>query len=150
MRLIDADALKWRYIPLTIQPEEFVTKSDIEKAQTADVVSKELYDQVRYERDFLQDYAFERNLARWIPVEERLPGEGKDVLICFKEGHDCPHNRLQIAHLGTHDVEDKDLRVIGSERCWYTDHYYYWFKLNMVSAWMPLPEPWKGAEDDTE
>lgn len=90
----------------------------------------------------------ERKVGKWIPVEERLPGEGKDVLICFKEGHDCPHNRLQIAHLGTHDVEDKDLRVIGSERCWYTDQYYYWFKLNMVSAWMPLPEPWKGEEDD--
>lgn len=37
-RYIDADALKWRHIPLTIQPEEFVTKSDIEKAPTADVV----------------------------------------------------------------------------------------------------------------
>ena len=37
-RYIDADVLKWRYIPLIIQPEEFVTKSDIEKAQTVDVV----------------------------------------------------------------------------------------------------------------
>ena len=36
-RYIDADALKWRYIPLTIQPQEFVTKSDIENAPTADV-----------------------------------------------------------------------------------------------------------------
>lgn len=37
-RYINADALNWRYIPLTIQPEEFVTKSDIEKAPTTDVV----------------------------------------------------------------------------------------------------------------
>lgn len=36
-RYFNADALKWRYIPLTIQPEEFVTKSDIENAPTADV-----------------------------------------------------------------------------------------------------------------
>ena len=41
-RYIDADALEWRYIPLTIQPEEFVTKSDIEKAQIADVVERKV------------------------------------------------------------------------------------------------------------
>ena len=64
----------------------------------------------------------------WIPCSERLPNE---------------------------DEQDPELGVIvtlgngysGLQYDWYHDgHWYDWD--GFVVAWMPLPKPWKGADDD--
>ena len=64
----------------------------------------------------------------WIPCSERLPSE---------------------------DEQDPELGVIvtlgngysGLQYDWYHDgHWYDWD--GFVVAWMPLPKPWKGADDE--
>ena len=59
--------------------------------------------------------------TRWIPVSERLPEYGTQVLAIHKDGD------YEINHVI--DEEDGE-----------------WF-LNGVIAWMPLPEPYKGEQE---
>ena len=58
---------------------------------------------------------------RWIPVTERLPEYGIEVVTVDKDGD------YEINH-----IIDKE------------DGKWYW---RGTIAWMPLPEPWKGADD---
>ena len=64
---------------------------------------------------------------KWVPVSERLPEEGVQVLVTDDAGG-----------LATIDVD------------WgYFDEEYgrfEWFHSQNVTAWMPLPEPWRGEE----
>lgn len=71
-------------------------------------------------------------VPKWIPCSERLPSENVEVLVCDKDG--------------TMEVCDREYFDRGrgilwtdknGEECW----------LDVV-AWMPLPEPWKGADDE--
>ena len=65
---------------------------------------------------------------QWIPVTERLPEEEVQVLVTDDAGG-----------LATIDVD-----------CGYFDEEYgrfEWFHSQNVTAWMPLPEPWRGEED---
>lgn len=71
---------------------------------------------------------------RWIPCSERLPEVYKDVLICW----DFKGNReVLIGNMysdGTfHGYDDEYLTHNGR-------------KYRKAVAWMPLPEPWRGAE----
>ena len=66
-------------------------------------------------------------LSGWIPVDERLPEDGTWNI--FTDG-------VQIS------VERYKLDAI--------DHFFpsgRWFELEQVIAWMPLPEPYKGAAE---
>lgn len=76
---------------------------------------------------------------KWIPCSERLPeaecGESESVLVCFENG--------------TQDV----LYFNGGNWCYPTGETYIsrnykngWH--NEVVAWMPLPDPWKGEQDE--
>ena len=81
---------------------------------------------------------------QWIPCSERLPEYWKRVLVCFKAGRKCPHDQIQVGYFGTHEVEDEWFEKIGNVTVLYTDKYYY--PLDNVTAWMPLPEPWEGEQ----
>lgn len=76
--------------------------------------------------------ALEHPEQRWIPCSERLPESGVSVLI---------------SHVGfvTEDFLDID-ELLGAEYFWNSgislDE-----ELNNL-AWMPLPAPWKGEEDE--
>ena len=61
----------------------------------------------------------------WIPCSERLPNDGDRVVVQYANG---------------------DLGVINScrIRLWNIINSPY----STVVAWMPLPEPWKGADDE--
>lgn len=84
--------------------------------------------QEAYDNGYLRGY--EKGKAdRWIPCEERLPEHGEDVLITDEYG----------------DVEIASIEY-PTPHPWqsvYGIHIEY-----MVYAWMPLPEPWKGADDE--
>lgn len=67
------------------------------------------------------DMAIEALNQRWIPVTERLPEEGTFVLASYNS--------------------DEGTDVIMT--------YYnkYGFTRGLMTAWMPLPEPYKGGEE---
>lgn len=70
---------------------------------------------------------------RWIPVTEGLPEEKKQVLVCDDGGF-----------IYTAEGETRS----DGEWQWYESAEYR--PMEDVVAWMPLPDPWKGEEDDTE
>ena len=61
----------------------------------------------------------------WIPCWERLPKEGEPVLIT-----DCGY------------VDG--LAWVAKDGAWESDHAY----TGSVTAWMPLPKPYKGGDDE--
>lgn len=65
----------------------------------------------------------------WIPVSERLPEEETDVLICNSKGN------IVVARYMVFD--DGTLE-------WYTSKWH----TGEVTAWMPLPEPYKAESED--
>lgn len=62
---------------------------------------------------------------KWIPVKDRLPTLGEDVLICDCDG-DVYVNFLHIDDKWGHDYSGN--------------------KLKNIIAWMPLPEPYEPQE----
>jgi len=64
----------------------------------------------------------------WIPCSERLPSEIGYYLVTTDGSH---NSVIDIAEYN--DWETGELR---------------WFKSSKVLAWMPLPKPWKGADDE--
>lgn len=65
---------------------------------------------------------------QWIPVSERLPEIGEYVL-CSQENGDVGEGKL---------FYDGEWFICYDQTCRGS----YW-----VKAWMPLPEPWKGAKE---
>lgn len=68
---------------------------------------------------------------RWIPVTERLPAYGEEVLL--STNGDCRIGYL----VPTYDERQYEWHHLG---------FFYFF--NEVDAWMPLPEPYKGGEEE--
>ena len=66
--------------------------------------------------------------TRWIPVSEKLPEEGLDVLACFYNG-------------------EGNYKMMVSRR----SDYNYWSGVGRTAdmvAWMPLPKPYKGVSEE--
>lgn len=78
-------------------------------------------------RTAIDDIVADRKKEEWIPCSERLPEEGKEVLISSDSG-------LYIAEL-----EILEGNVYWNETIEYRS-------VKRVSAWCPLPEPYKGEE----
>lgn len=75
----------------------------------------------------------DRPQGEWIPCSERLPEPNQYVLVTYKT---------------TDEVHICQYYGDGSENPWYSliDECLAWN--NVVLAWMPLPQPWKGADDE--
>lgn len=70
---------------------------------------------------------------RWIPVSERLPKDDEEVIVtCLDDSGDTPFRYTTVAW------HYKGMWVCENERC------------PFVTAWMPLPEPYKGGEHETD
>lgn len=65
---------------------------------------------------------------RWIPCSERLPTKAGHYLCSFKK--------------------PKRIDNIHVELAYWTGGRWYGYLAPEIEAWMPLPEPWKGADDD--
>jgi hypothetical protein len=74
----------------------------------------------------MQEWPELKEKVRWVPVTERLPKEGKDVLVCDSEG----------------DIYINHLYLCGE---WGVDE--FGNRAKKILAWMPLPEPYKESEE---
>ena len=87
---------------------------------------------------------------RWIPCSERLPKEGETVLVQFNvKGHRFPWEEQRYIEFGRISSDREDAKGIGWE--WLNESGAdYWEPDygNLIVAWMPLPKPWKGADDE--
>ena len=84
---------------------------------------------------------------RWIPCSERLPEEDTEVLISYryKEGEgDTDHVNIDITSYGTTCFGGREIHTLKEWR----QPFDYFHANYEVIAWMPLPEPYKGGEQD--
>ena len=68
-----------------------------------------------------------QNVPHWIPTSERLPKISEDVLLSY-------FDEVTIGWLNS----DGSLSIFDGQECVGADE---------VSAWMPLPEPYKGVTE---
>ena len=90
-----------------------------------------------YSEDFIKGFecgtqrqleADKADIPTWIPCSERLPKDWEHVLVCTTVTYTTP---------------------IFVD--WYVDEVGSWANEgDSVIAWMPLPEPWEGAINETE
>ena len=84
----------------------------------------------------------------WTPCSEELPKENGHYLVTF-------HQTATEEDLGF-DMDDTDVRKMryDTKHGWRTPrHIPSWINDAVVStvlAWMPLPKPWKGADDEAD
>lgn len=85
---------------------------------------------------------------RWIPCSKRLPAYGVSVLTydgnCF-----CVEKRIPIIRDGTGEVISGDWWV-SDDYDGSCDDYYPNLRDGACVAWMPLPEPYRKAEESSE
>ena len=77
----------------------------------------------------------------WIPCSERLPRIGE---------HHISEPCLVYCKCGAYAFAELEENIFGQVgwNCERDDDYHE--PIGEVVAWMPLPEPWKGADDDTD
>ena len=82
---------------------------------------------------------------QWIPCKERLPeANGRYLVTRGLNACGALWNRVYVANYS-------DLMGIKSEKIWWQGNVGKsdFERLDDVTAWMSLPDPWKGEEDDT-
>lgn len=92
------------------------------------------YDREQYEKGYADAKSKLQELkeqTRWIPVNENLPEEGVDVLVCDKYGE------MRITNGKYYTFNEN-----WTPWCWDIDD----FAFGKVVAWKPLPEPYDEKE----
>ena len=72
----------------------------------------------------------------WIPVSERLPENGCGVLATVNGKHN-----------NTTFIDALEIAEYDSDEGWIIEGYLDWINPD-VTAWMPLPEPYKESEEE--
>ena len=104
----------------------------------SDVIPYEqIVEQVKNDVDFIAEQAYRKGYAlgkyesapHWIPCSERLPEVGRNVLLSVG---------------GVYTAEGC-LRADGD---WCQFRWESLLRKDMVGAWMPMPEPYRGGEEE--
>lgn len=98
-------------------------------------------------KDLVEQFPAADVEPRWIPVTERLPEEDKEVLISYryKEGEgDTSHVDIDITTYGQMYFGGNK---VGEMKHWRAPFEYFHSNYEVI-AWMPLPEPYKGGEQE--
>ena len=164
MRLIDADALADKVADLYTEGEN-ATEADkvvndvIDLIDNAPTVDIKPFASVTFDKDELEQIVRdkviepikngelvvkeERPQGEWIPVSERLPDNETEVLFQYEYG--------QLMRVGYH-IHDSTIYPFGyedeNETGWYDSEDNFICGSDEVIAWMPLPEPYKEAENE--
>ena len=93
------------------------------------------------EREIMSIPSADRPSGEWIPCSERLPKIGE---------HHISEPCLVYCKCGAYAFAELEENIFGQVgwNCERDDDYHE--PIGEVVAWMPLPEPWKGADDGTE
>lgn len=104
------------------------------------------YDAIKYDFVFERIYEMveeqpkvdvpDTNVGEWIPVSERLPENGCGVLVTVNG----KHNNITF-------VDALEIAEYDNTEGWIVEEYLQWTDPD-VTAWMPLPEPYKESEEE--
>ena len=86
---------------------------------------------------------------RWIPVSERLPEEYGEYMITWTTSHSMVNGKY--GFLGTAEYEltgEYDAENNRFKGEWLLEEYVENYSDVKVTAWMPLPEPYKAESED--
>lgn len=90
--------------------------------------------------------------GEWIPCSERLPNEGEVVLVCMRiESYKAEWEEQRSIEFGRISSDRYDYYETGWE--WLNESgadYWQADWNNSILAWMPLPKPWEGADDEAD
>ena len=116
--------------------EELIRRSDVVKALKP--IAEQLSDGLQ--SDIASAIMSISSADRWIPCSEREPNEFEDVLVLLSDG------TMDVLQLTDY------LDIWGNVKwCHAVNHGMgYAVSNNDVVAWMPLPEPWKGADNEAD
>lgn len=78
--------------------------------------------------------ALERTEQHWIPCSERLPEEGIGVL--------CTTDNEYVTVLKRTKIKSRYFAFFWED----LDEEHFYYSLDEIVAWMPLPEPYKGEQ----
>lgn len=156
-RWVDADELRSelikghdlvgaKYVDLasTIEPcEDAISRAEaISAIYECELIDGETLDTIHsteaIQRLFaVRKVAPSRSGGEWIPCSERLPEEVKaSYWICTDGEHQCECRWTNANPFWTDLTTDWHWNIYDIPQ------------FNKVVAWMPLPEPWKGADDE--
>lgn len=129
MSLINREALYEKACDLEAQALSYVEKIVNDETRTDEwrIWSAVLAERTAFKHDIF-DAPEVVPEPKWIHVSERLPEDGQNVLVTYKTTdkiHPCQY----------HDD--------GSRNPWYSYIDQCRVHMNVVSAWMPLPEPYR-------
>lgn len=98
------------------------------------------------------DDGFKAGTQRWIPVTERLPDKGGDYLVSKTFHYGKLTQRFIMVAVYALNLREVDRYTFREDRPgWYDiDSEYGAYEVDNITAWMPLPEPYKEEEDETD
>ena len=108
--------------------DDLISRSDVlDKAIFIPIAKIMTKDKIIYRKAvFVDDIEKIPSAQQWIPCSERLPERQTSVLVT--------------------DYDAVEMAYINGDGKWMD---YFGDKLKAVTAWMPLPEPWRGDIDGT-
>ena len=139
MRLIDADAFK-NYIQNGLEDVRHFFKDNGKRAEKIiEGICEDIDEQPTIE------------LPKWIPCSERLPEEHESIWAKAKgtdRWSEAMWEKQSDEVIVTELFEDGTTRT--DTACTHDGEWYVKVKIvkRKIIAWMPLPEPWKGGEEE--
>lgn len=89
-------------------------------------------------------------VSRWIPVSERLPEEYGEYMITWTTSHSMVNGKYGFLGIAEYELsgeyDHENNRFKGE---WLLEDYIKNYPDVKVTAWMPLPEPYKAESEDS-